>query len=252
MMTARSESMVNRMFKEPGSCGSRGKQLPRLAFAVCCVLLLSVGFVAPAAGQLSDDRMASFFVGRVKYSKNDGRDCAGVGSNMAKLVGQVSTIHVREEKKVALTDADLYETPFLFMNGHNDFQFGEPERHNLAIYLQHGGFLFGSGCCTNPAFPQAWRREMSRIFPGQSVQRLPYDHPIYRAFYRIERVRSIHRNAEVYLEGLFYKDRLVAVMCEDGLCCAFSADNRCNVGPGVSPEDGKKLALNIAVYAMTH
>jgi hypothetical protein len=44
----------------------------------------------------------------------------------------------------------------------------------------------------------------------------------------------------------------VAVMCEDGLCCAFSANNTCNSGKGVSPEDGQKLALNIAVYALTH
>jgi hypothetical protein len=44
----------------------------------------------------------------------------------------------------------------------------------------------------------------------------------------------------------------VAVMCEDGLCCAFSANNTCNAGKGVSPEDGQKLTLNIAVYALTH
>jgi hypothetical protein len=51
---------------------------------------------------------------------------------------------------------------------------------------------------------------------------------------------------------LFYEGNLVAVMCEDGLCCAFSANNTCNTGKGVSPEDGQKLALNIAVYALTH
>ena len=48
------------------------------------------------------------------------------------------------------------------------------------------------------------------------------------------------------------KGNLVAVMCEDGLCCAFSANNTCNEGKGVSPDDGQKLALNIAVYALTH
>jgi hypothetical protein len=47
-------------------------------------------------------------------------------------------------------------------------------------------------------------------------------------------------------------DRLLAVLCENGLCCAFAQNNRCNVGRGVSVEDGKKLAVNIAVYAMTH
>lgn len=44
----------------------------------------------------------------------------------------------------------------------------------------------------------------------------------------------------------------MAVLGEDGLCCAFSMGNKCNDGKGVSPEDGQALALNIAVYALTH
>jgi hypothetical protein len=45
---------------------------------------------------------------------------------------------------------------------------------------------------------------------------------------------------------------VVAVMCEDGLYCAFSANNSCNEGKGISPEDGRRLALNLAVYSITH
>lgn len=205
-----------------------------------------------AAAQSLDDQLASFFMGRVRYSRNDGADCTGVGRNMTKLVSQVSTISVGDEKKVALTDAALFETPFLFMNGHNDFELTDAELDNLRVYFEHGGFLFTSGCCTNPAFPKAWRRELQRVFPNQPLKTMPADHPIYRAFYRVDRVRSLHRNQDVFLDGLFYEDRLVAVLCEDGLCCAFAANNSCNVGRGISPEDGKKLALNIAVYAMTH
>ena len=93
---------------------------------------------------------------------------------------------------------------------------------------------------------------MARLFPDVETKVIPYDHPLYRSFYRIERVRSLHRNVDVHFEGLFYEGRLVSAMCEDGLCCAFSMDNRCNVGRGVSPEDGRQLALNLAVYAMTH
>ena len=214
------------------------------------ILLAIVGSAAFA--QRGSERLTSFFMGRVRYSKNDGNDCSGVGRNMAKLVSQVSTIDIQDEKRISLTDDALFETPFLFMNGHNDFTFTDTEIENLRIYLEHGGFLFTSGCCTNPEFPRAWRREVSRIFPGESVKSLPYDHPVYRAFYRIDRVRSLHQNRDVLLEGLFYRGRMVAVMCEDGLCCAFAANNSCNVGRGVSPEDGKKLALNLAVYAMTH
>jgi hypothetical protein len=58
---------------------------------------------------------------------------------------------------------------------------------------------------------------------------------------------DIQRSAVPGREG-----SLVAVLCEDGLCCAFSANNSCNEGKGVSPADGKRLALNIAVYALTH
>ncbi len=207
---------------------------------------------APKTGSQPEDPSTTFFMGRVKYSKNDGNDCMNVGQALTKLVSGASTVHVGGEKRLALTEPLLFETPFLFMNGHNDFEFSDAELKNLSTYLAHGGFLFASGCCTNPDFPRAWRREMSRVFPGESVRRLNYDHPIYRASYRIERVRCLHENKEIYLEGLFHQGELVAVMCEEGLCCAFSEQNRCNAGKGIGPEDGQKLALNIAIYAMTH
>ena len=202
--------------------------------------------------QPSTERPPTFFVGRVQYGSNRGGDCGDVGQNMVQLVARVTTVPVRSERKLRLTDPELFDTPFLFMNGHDDFVLSNEELERLRTYLEHGGFLFASGCCTNPPFPQAWRRELSRVFPDEQVTTLPYEHPIHRAFYRIERVRNLHENKEVYLEALFYQGRMVAVMCENGLCCAFAMDNSCNVGRGVSPEDGKKLALNIAIYAMTH
>ncbi len=218
------------------------------------LLVLAVLFAcgATAMAQSTDDRTATFFMGRVKYGRNQGRDCASVGRNLADLMSRVTTIHVRTEKTVSLSEPALFETPFLFMNGHSDFVLSAGELKNVRTYLIHGGFLFASGCCTNPAFPKAWRREMGRLFAGESVKRLNYDHPIYRSFYRLDSVRSIDRNVNIYVEGLYFNDRLVAILCEDGLCCAFSANNSCNVGRGISPEDGKKLALNIAVYSMTH
>ncbi len=210
-------------------------------------------FAAPGpVGQPFDDKQATFFMGRVKYSANDGDDCRGVGQELMRLVSRASTIKVQEERKVRLTDPDLYETPFLFMNGHNDFILTEAEVANLRKYFAHGGFFFASGCCTSPGFPRAWRREFSRIFPQEMVKPIPYDHLIYRAFYKIDRVRCLHEARDIQLEGLFYQGNLVAVMCEEGLCCAFSANNMCNQGRGVSPEDGQKLTLNIAVYALTH
>jgi len=227
------------------NCGSR-----RFPTQFLLALLL---LAAPrATPQASDDKQATFFMGRIRYSANDGNDCGGVGQDLMKLVSRASTLKIQEERKVRLTDPDLYETPFLFMNGHNDFVFTPSEIENLKKYFSHGGFFFSSGCCTNPNFPNAWRREFSRIFPNEKVRPIPYDHLIYKSFYKIERVRCLNESRDIQLEGLFCEGNLVAVMCEDGLCCAFSAKNSCNEGKGVSPDDGQKLALNIAVYALTH
>jgi hypothetical protein len=227
----------------------------RISHKPPCLALLAllslIPFAAPA--QSRDDKQATFFMGRVKFSSSrEGDDCTGVGQELMRLVSRASTLKVQEERKLKLTDTELFETPFVFMNGHNDFLLTDAEREALRKYLSRGGFCFASGCCTMPGFPRAWRREFSRIFSDEKVKKIPYDHLIYRSFYKIERIRCLNEPRDIQLDGLFYQGNLVAVMCEDGLCCAFSSDNTCNVGKGVSPEDGQKLALNIAVYALTH
>lgn len=215
--------------------------------------LLLLALVPPRAGSAqSEDHRSTFFVGRLEFGSNEGGDCGDVGHDLIRLVARASTIHVQEERKLKIDDPRLFETPFVFMNGHNDFTLSDTEIENLRTYLTRGGFAFASGCCTNPAFPAAWRREFSRIIPGEGVKRIPFDHLIYRSFYKMERLRSENGNRDVPLEGLFYKGDLVAVIGEDGLCCSFAMDNECNRGRGVLPDDAKKIALNIAVYALTH
>ena len=236
--------------REFGSVRSRSFHFSAAVFLPFCLVYLCL--TQCFRGFCAEDKQATFFMGRIRYSSNDGNDCGGVGQDLMRLVSRASTLSVQEERKVSLTEPDLYETPFLFMNGHNDFVLSEEEIDNLKKYLSHGGFIFASGCCTNPNFPKAWRREFGRIFADCPVKPIPYDHLIYRSFYKIDRVRCLNEPRDIQLEGLFYDGALVAVMCEDGLCCAFSANNTCNEGKGVSPEDGQKLALNIAVYALTH
>ncbi len=229
----------------------KSRPVPNTAWVIA-LLIIVLFFPLFAQPESRDEKEATFFMGRIKYSSNDGNDCSSVGQELIELVSRASTVKLQAERKIALTDQALFETPFVFMNGHNDFVFTEAELQNLRKYLSRGGFFFASGCCTNPEFPKAWRREFGRLFPGESVVKLPYDNLIYSSFYRISHVRCLNEPRDIQLEGLFHEGRLVAVMCEDGLCCAFSANNSCNQGKGVSPEDGQKLALNIAIYALTH
>lgn len=224
----------------------------RLSASIVLPFFLMRCLIGSALAQQARDKAATFFLGRICYSVNDGNDCGGVGQDLMRLVSETSTLTVQDERKVHLTDPDLYETPFLFMNGHNDFVLSEDEIANLRNYLSHGGFILASGCCTNPNFPKAWRREFGRVFPNDQVKPIPYEHLIYRSFYQLSHIRCLNEPRDIHLEGLFFNGHLVAVLCEDGLCCAFSANNSCNEGKGVSPDDGRKLALNVAVYALTH
>jgi hypothetical protein len=213
---------------------------------------LPLAAALPRAAWAGTSAHPTFFVGRLEFATNDGGDCGDVGRSLAQLVAKTSTIEVQNERPVKLDDPALFDTPFVFMNGHDDFVLGEPELENLRRYFVRGGFVLGSGCCTNPEFPIAWRREFSRVFPAEVVQPVGYEHPIYRSFYKIERIHSLNGERDILIDGLAHESRLVAVLCEDGLCCSFAMDNECNRGKGLVPDDGRKLALNIAVYSLTH
>src|SRR5260370_10622111 len=152
---------------------------------------LATGLVLAAFGQPSEDKQATFFMGRIKYSSNDGNDCGGVGQDLMRLVSRASALKIQEERKVNFTDAELFETPFVFMNGHNDFTLTEAQLENVRKYLAHGGFIFASGCCTNPNFPKAWGRAFSRVFSGVKAKAIPNDPLICAAVFNIEGVRCL-------------------------------------------------------------
>ena len=177
------------------------KKIVLRCLLVCFIMLL----VLPSTAQSpngSDDQVdpnTSFFMERIlcmdpiRYSRNNGNDCPGVGENMTRIVSEASTIRIGRETVVAFTDPKIFGTPFLFMNGHNDFGRRDNELESLRTYLEHCGFLFVSGCCTNPDFPAAWRREMSGILASTTTKVLAHEHPVYRSFYKITRVPSLHR-----------------------------------------------------------
>src|SRR2546430_869898 len=93
----------------------------RLSFCRFPLLFLLSTLAFSASGQVNEDKQATFFMGRVRYSANDGNDCGGVGQDLIKLVFPASTPKIQEKRKNRLTDPHLFETPFLFINGHNIF-----------------------------------------------------------------------------------------------------------------------------------
>ena len=158
-------------------------------------------------------------------------------------------------------DERLYEYPVLFMNGHYSFEFSEEGVANLREYLRRGGFLLVSNCCGRPAFDASFRKLAGQLFPEHPLTPLPPDHPIYTGkvgvplgelHYREILAKELGRRSTPRppLEEVRVDGRAVLIYSPYDFCCALEGDNPYSCR-GYVDEDGKRLALNLALYAIS-
>jgi hypothetical protein len=94
------------------------------------------------------------------------------------------------ENPILLTDPDLHRFPFLYAVEPGHMSLSEAEAEGLRNYLLRGGFL---------VLDDFWGRrewanlemELERVLPGMPVIDLDLDHPIFHAFYDVERIVQV-------------------------------------------------------------
>ncbi len=69
-------------------------------------------------------------------------------------------------EEMRLTDPRLFDSPLLYMTGHENFVLKDDEAAALREYLKRGGCLFAEACCGRKAFDAAFQREIARVLPG--------------------------------------------------------------------------------------
>lgn len=173
--------------------------------------------------------------------------------NWLRLLRTRTDIETAEDRVILkLTDHTLYQYPMLYLVGHGNIRLTSGEVEALRHYLMHGGFLFAND---DYGLDESFRREMHRVFPEQALQPIPNAHPIYHCFYDLPGLPKIHEHDSEPAQGfgLFHDGRMVVYY-------AYSAD----IGDGLEdaalhPDDtpqvrelAAKMAVNIAVYALTH
>ena len=179
--------------------------------------------------------------------------------NLLKYARDNSTLEVKfKRENVRLTDPKAATYPLLYMTGHREFHFNQEEVGRLQRYLKAGGILLADACCGRMAFDLAFRREIAKVFPGQKLQRLPPDHPLYHCHYDVNRVEYTPRVREDFgrlsapeLEGLTVDGRLAVVYSR------FDLGNGWEQFPhaysyGLKDEAALQIGTNVIVYAMTH
>ena len=80
---------------------------------------------------------------------------------------------------INISDENLFRYHLVFMHGRHDFRLTTAEREQLREYLERGGTLLADSICASKPFAAAFRRELAAALPGQTLERIPPDDPLF-------------------------------------------------------------------------
>ncbi|QJX00971.1 DUF4159 domain-containing protein [Frigoriglobus tundricola] len=147
----------------------------------------------------------------------------------------------------------LLQSPVVYLNGHGAMPFVgrgtellSAEERILKRYVEEGGFLIGEACCGDKEFAASFEKLLARLFPGNTLRKMPPEHAIWRTFPGV---------SPADFPDLMYLDRgcrTVAVFSPSPLA-GYWEERRFMPADGRDPKNrGQKafcLARNIIAYA---
>lgn len=94
------------------------------------------------------------------------------------------------ENALPLGGADIREFPFIYVVEAGALNLNEDERQELHDYLVSGGFLVVDDFWGT----WAWKTlvgQMQRVFPNRAFQDVPLDHPLFHAYFDIDKLVQV-------------------------------------------------------------
>ncbi len=207
------------MQRREGCWGSGVMSLPETCFAL---LFLAKGKAPVLVHKLE----------RLHDWNNDPNDIRRLCAYFTQTTGQKVSWQIID---LGADLRDLLAAPVLYFNGHNAFAFKPEEVKKLREFIAQGGFIFAEACCGKRAFDQAFRAFAKQLFPERPLARLPDDHPVYSAFFRLK------RNERRPLWGLRASCRTSIIYSPTDLSCAWEKNS--------FDDPAFKLGLNVLAYA---
>lgn len=192
-------------------------------------------------------------IGRLQY--DGGGDWYGNPSSLPNLLAAIRTetgLPVADrEVTVTLTGPELWDVPYLYMNGHGNVRFTDGEVAVLRQYLEQGGFLHADD---NYGMDASFRREIARVFPDHPLVDVPLDHPIYHIVNRFPRgIPKVHEHDGKPAQGLgiFLGDRLVVYYSYQSDLGDGWEDPDVHHDPAPIREAALRMGVNLFTYAVT-
>lgn len=105
--------------------------------------------------------------------------------NLVNFCNKNLKMNINSEVPFVEADSkDIFNYPFIHMTGHGNVVFNAADAENLRTYCMAGGFLHIDD---NYGMDKFVRKEIEKIFPGEKLIELPFNHPIYHSKYEFTR-----------------------------------------------------------------
>jgi hypothetical protein len=199
-----------------------------------------------------------FVIAQVKYSGLWKCREAGLSMLLSNFHEQTKVAVKFEREEVALTSSHLFDLPFVYFTGHQDFTLTPAERGNLAKYIRQGGVVFAESCCGRDSFRKAFQREIAAALGGAQLERLPATHPVFAYPNNIKDVQPLPALAEKLkcktrippeLYGINVDGHLGVVFSPHGLACGWELA-QCPYCGGIHSRDALALGINILANSL--
>ena len=182
-----------------------------------------------------------------------------------KILNELSYLnpHTEETSIYALDDPELFKYPVAYLCEPGAWELTERQATAFRVYLQKGGFLivddFRYFDWTN------FEVQMHRILPNAQFVDLDVTHPIFHAFFEIERLDNVpnyydqqynYNGGRPIFRGLYEdndpKKRLVAVINYNTDISEYWEWSDTGMKPIDESNEAYKIGVNYVIYGMTH
>lgn len=193
-------------------------------------------------------------IARVKYS--GGGDWYNDPSAEVNLLKFISTnTNIKSNPEYVACDIEtneIFNYPITFLTGHGNIVLSTKNVKTLQKYFENGGFMFIDD---DYGLDKAFRREIKKVFPENSLVELPFNHEIYHALYDFENgppKTHEHDNKPPKGFGLFVDKRMVLYYTTESNPSDGWANPDVHNDTPNKREEALKFGTNIIVYALSN
>ncbi len=223
----------------------------KTAFFLTILFFLSVNAVCQTDGISKNS--SPFKIARLKYSGGgDWYNDPSAEINMMDYLKKNTLIDVDEPAfySVDISSDDIFNYPFILITGHGNIEFSQTEAARLRKYCESGGFLYADD---DYGMNESFRREIKKVFPGEELKELPFNHKIYNSQYSFPNgLPKIHEHDAKPPQGfgIYANNRLCVYYTYETNISDGWADTKEHQDPPEKKEEAFKMGTNIIIYVL--